>query len=351
MTDRVFVDDAIGEIRAVRVRGDRPVGLVVGRWSDTARPRLADVYRGRVRAVDAGRRLAFVDLGEAPDGVLRWSAPRPPKGLVEGVLLRVEIAAEAYAEKGPRLRRLAGSSDSNAAPGRESGPFNPGTLFGIEPTDDRAAARGWADLAVDLALATRIALAGDGAITIEPTRALTAIDIDSAAGGTSGGLAPPAAKINAAAALEIARQCALRSLGGLLAVDFIAQRAAGPDPAASLAEAFAAQGVSADVAPVSRFGIVECALVRGRRPIAEDLSDAAGRPTVETTALAALRGLEAEAAADRGARLTLAVAPEVARWFAEDRVAWRAALTDRIGARFDVVADAIDREFWDVRRS
>lgn len=73
------------------------------------------------------------------------------------------------------------------------------------------------DVAVQLAQAEmpRVPIAGGGTIAIEPTRALTAIDVD------AGGGAGDAAAVNRAAAREIGRQLRLRDLRGTVVVDFL----------------------------------------------------------------------------------------------------------------------------------
>ncbi len=73
------------------------------------------------------------------------------------------------------------------------------------------------DVAVQLAQAEapRVALPGGGALAVEATRALTAIDVD------AGGGAGDAAALNRAAAREIGRQLRLRDLRGTIVVDFL----------------------------------------------------------------------------------------------------------------------------------
>lgn len=65
-------------------------------------------------------------------------------------------------------------------------------------------------------LATRVPLSGAGAIFIEPTRALVAVDVN------TGGDTSPAAglKANLATARDLARQLRCRGLGGQITVDF-----------------------------------------------------------------------------------------------------------------------------------
>ena len=80
--------------------------------------------------------------------------------------------------------------------------------------------------ALDALLAPTVALPSGGSITIEATRALTAIDVD-------GGRSPDHLRTNREAAAEIARQLRLRNIGGTVVVDFISMRRGG-DKAAIL---------------------------------------------------------------------------------------------------------------------
>ncbi|MEQ8440448.1 MAG: ribonuclease E/G [Alphaproteobacteria bacterium] len=75
--------------------------------------------------------------------------------------------------------------------------------------------------ALEMALADEVAITGGGRITIEETRALTAIDVD-IGGGEQGLAAGPEAqhRLNRRAAEEIGRQILLRNLSGLIAIDF-----------------------------------------------------------------------------------------------------------------------------------
>mgnify|MGYP000654544278 CR=1 FL=1 len=86
--------------------------------------------------------------------------------------------------------------------------------------------------------------------------------------------------------------------------------------------------------------------------LAEIMLEADGRLTIETAALAALRRLEGEARHDRSRKLRLAVPSEVFAWLDGDAIAWRAALADRIGPRFELVEQAdLERDECRVSRA
>jgi len=83
------------------------------------------------------------------------------------------------------------------------------------------------DAQIAAALEPVVPLQGGGRLIIEPTAALTAIDVDSAGAsaraGRNSGPQSLATRVNREAALAIARELRLRRLGGLIVVDFLEQ--------------------------------------------------------------------------------------------------------------------------------
>lgn len=75
--------------------------------------------------------------------------------------------------------------------------------------------------ALEEALGTAVALPGGGRITVEETRALTAIDVDMGGAEQGESLKPEALhRLNRRAAEAVARQIRLRRLSGLIVIDF-----------------------------------------------------------------------------------------------------------------------------------
>ncbi|MBE7635259.1 hypothetical protein GUA87_00255 [Sneathiella sp. P13V-1] len=66
---------------------------------------------------------------------------------------------------------------------------------------------------------TRIDLTGGGFLTIEPTEALVAIDVNSAGSDTWAAKGAPQQQVNEVAAVEISRQLRLRNLSGMILID------------------------------------------------------------------------------------------------------------------------------------
>jgi ribonuclease E/ribonuclease G len=104
----------------------------------------------------------------------------------------------------------------------------------------------------------RVALPDGGSIAIEPTEALTAIDVN--AGPESNALS-----VNLAAAKEIARQLRLRHIGGIVVIDFISMsRERDRDQVmAALKGAVADDPSQTYIVPMSPLGLVE--MTRERR--------------------------------------------------------------------------------------
>lgn len=199
-------------------------------------------------------------------------------------------------------------------------------------------------------LQPRVSLSCGGWITIESTEALTAIDVNSGSFTASQGLEETSFRINLDAAAEIGRQLRLRAIGGLVVIDFIHQ--ADPENVArvlqTLAMSLGQDRIPTQISPMSEFGLVEMTRKRVRDPLAKFLTEpvrglfSGGRvKTVATVGNELLRLIEAEARINPGRTLHCIVAPEMARWFADEPILLKR-LRERIGGRFRIEA----REGW-----
>lgn len=114
------------------------------------------------------------------------------------------------------------------------------------------------DSAIAGLLDTRVALARGGSLVIEPTEALTVVDVNAGERGNP-------LDVNLDAAAEIARQLRLRNVGGIVVVDFVNMRARGDAERvlAALADAVDGDPVQTQVYGMSKLGLVE--LTRARR--------------------------------------------------------------------------------------
>jgi Ribonuclease G/E len=328
---RAYLDEGCGETRGVVTLDGRPERLLIARDGDLAVQRLGARLVARVRKVERAQAIAFVDLGEGPDGVLNLS----PQGerLVEGQAIEVEIRSEARSGKGASVRLLGPAE----GPPRliEAGP----DVEARQAVHARGAeiirgaiARGTADVAQDEALETVFPLPGGGSLAVEPTRALTAIDVDLGAG--VGAEAKRAARTaNFAAVAAAARILRLKGLGGLVVIDLIGRGHDGPALVSAARAAFGPDNPGVALGAVSRFGLLELSIPRHARGALDILLDETGAPSALSTALAAIRGLEREAAADRGGQFEAVVAPDVAEAARPALAALRAKVGGRVRVR------------------
>lgn len=337
-----YIDRGIGETRGLICLDDAPERLFIRRDDDPQTQRLGARSIARVSAVDRTLGMAWLSMGEGPDAVL---AGKAGEDITEGQSLEVQITSEARQGKSATARLIAES-------------VGPPRLLADAPPIE-AALRQWApgeaergpeareriDEAQSLILQTVHPLAGGGSIAIEPTRALTAIDVDmGAAGGGDGARAQR--RTNLQAIETAARLLRLKALGGLVVFDLAGQGHNGPVFAEAARQAFLPDNPGVSIGPISRFGLFELALPHRTRPLSEILAGADGRATAVTCALELVRAIERAAAADPGGRLTVDCAPDVG----EAVKAYVPALAERIGARFviDVKAGG-PRQDFDVR--
>jgi Ribonuclease G/E len=197
------------------------------------------------------------------------------------------------------------------------------------------AARAVADEAEAEVMATVHPLPGGGTIAIEPTRALTAIDVD--VGERKGADAKRVTRqTNLVALGESARLLRLKGLGGLVIVDLAGRGHDGKALMAAARAAFGPDNPGVAIGPVGRFGTMELSIPRRTRPVGEVLCDDSGVPSDRSLAQQLMRRLEDEAQAQPGARLNAACSPAVAR--AAERLL--PVLAQRFGARFALTATA-----------
>jgi ribonuclease G len=187
----------------------------------------------------------------------------------------------------------------------------PRDLFAREGLEDEIAALS----------SSQVTLPSGAWITIEPTQALTAVDVNSGSFTQSSGRPETSLAVNLEAAAEIGRQLRLREIGGLIVVDFIQLENGGQVEriVAALKDSLGSD-VPFRISPMSEFGIVAITRQRRRAPSAATpcaACDGTGR--VRTAAAEAqdiLRRIEREAAGNPGAELVVTAAPPVADWFA-----------------------------------
>jgi Ribonuclease G/E len=328
-----YLDESPGETRGIVTLDGEPERLLIRRDDDDPRSILGARLTAVVAEVQPQLATAFLDLGEGAQAILPFKPDARP---TRGAVVEVEIRAEPRRGK-LAVARLIGPGEGRPgllAPAPDLAETLRQLTRGAEPVRGPEA-RQAADLAEAEALEVLHPLPGGGELAIEPTRALTAIDVDLA--DRKGADAKRTTRAANLAALALgARLLRLKSLGGLVIFDLVGR---GHDAAALLAAARAAFGPDnpgVSISPVGRFGTMEVSLPRRTRPLAEVLCRGDGALTDRSLAQRLVRRLQAEAEADRGGRFEGRAAPAVAA--AAQRLAPQ--LAERLGARFRITPDA-----------
>lgn len=132
---------------------------------------------------------------------------------------------------------------------------------------------------LDEALSKRVWLKSGGYLVIEPTEALTVIDVNTGKFDGKKKTEETFALINREAARETARQMRLRNLSGIILVDFINQEKA---EAGRLLDYFRecckTDGIPVRVVDMTPLGLVEVTRKKVRRPLAELIREAKTEP-------------------------------------------------------------------------
>ncbi|RIZ55829.1 ribonuclease E [Vibrio sp. PID23_8] len=170
---------------------------------------------------------------------------------------------------------------------------------------------------IESAFQREVRLPSGGSIVIDPTEALTSIDINSARATKGGDIEETALNTNLEAADEIARQLRLRDLGGLVVIDFIDMTPVRHQREVEnrLREAVRLDRARVQIGRISRFGLLEMSRQRLSPSLAEASHHICPRCTGtgvvrdnESLALSVLRLIEEEALKDNTAQV-LAVVP------------------------------------------
>jgi hypothetical protein len=304
---------------------------------------VGDIHRGRVTAIVPAMAGAFVALagsGQA-EGFLPDS--EAAKGLTEGAIITVRITRAAQAGKGPRLSARVEPVDSaidgplglrrrGTDPLRECAARYPEASILVD--DPALAASSRADLGeritlvadafddaieteVDGLAAAELTIASGMRLSVYPTPALVAIDVD-AGGALPGGALPGRGHfaLNAAVVPEIARQIRLRNLSGAILIDLAGMKArqrASLGPA--LVDALARDPLRPRFLGFTALGLAEIARPRVRAPLHEVLSGPLA------SGLVALRRIARATRAEPGQRLVLRASPAVIAALEADAVA------------------------------
>jgi len=124
---------------------------------------------------------------------------------------------------------------------------------------------------IELAFQREISLSSGGSIVIDPTEAMTAIDVNSARSTKGKDIEETAYKTNLEAAKEIARQLRLRDVGGLVVIDFIDMLDSSHQEKveAAFRKAVYSDRARVQISNISKFGLLEVSRQRLRPSLNE----------------------------------------------------------------------------------
>ncbi len=157
---------------------------------------------------------------------------------------------------------------------------------------------------IESAYSRQVGLPAGGAIVIDHTEALTAIDVNSARATRGGDIEETAYRTNLEAAEEVARQLRLRDLGGLIVIDFIDMESQRNqrEVESRLREALRFDRARVQIGKISRFGLMELSRQRLQPSLEETAHISCPRCSgtgfirgTESTALHVLRIVQEEA--------------------------------------------------------
>ncbi|WP_373433016.1 ribonuclease E [Vibrio anguillarum] len=181
---------------------------------------------------------------------------------------------------------------------------------------------------IESAFQREVRLPSGGSIVIDPTEALTSIDINSARATKGGDIEETALNTNLEAADEIARQLRLRDLGGLVVIDFIDMTPVRHQREVEnrLRDAVRLDRARVQIGRISRFGLLEMS----RQRLSPSLAEAShhicprcsGTGVVrdnESLALSVLRLIEEEALKDNTAQVMAVVPVPIASYLLNEK--------------------------------
>jgi Ribonuclease G/E len=346
---KILASASPGEVRVAVWDGAALADYAI--WRPGRPDGVGDLHRGRIIARLPALAGSFVALADSEGFLPDSEAPAPPSA---GQIIAVRVSRAAQGGKGPRLtarlaeweQRAAGAAEGVGLVCRGPGAVerlaarfpdapvvidDPGLVAALRPACGERLRHGLAfDDAVESAVATladsTVPLPGGARLSVHPTPALTALDID-LAGASAERRSKTASQLAANHALlpALARQIRLRNLSGAIVVDVAGLS---PRRRAALGPGFAAALATDPLQPrflgFSALGLAEIRRARIHPPLHELLAGphAAG--------LAALRQAAGAIHARPEAALALHATPAIVTALRADPVAL-AALAQRAG--------------------
>jgi ribonuclease E len=181
---------------------------------------------------------------------------------------------------------------------------------------------------IETAYSRTVTLPSGGAIVIDQTEALVAVDVNSARAIKGGDIEETATRTNLEAADEVARQARLRDLGGLIVIDFIDMEESRNrrEVENRLRDALRQDRARVQFGSISKFGLLEMSRQRLRPALNEGASIPCPRcggsghiRDTESSALQILRIIQEESLKDSTAAVLVQVPVEVASFLLNEK--------------------------------
>ncbi|GAA5008507.1 ribonuclease E [Lysobacter lycopersici] len=201
---------------------------------------------------------------------------------------------------------------------------------------------------IEAAYSRNVRLPSGGALVIDQTEALTAIDVNSARATKGGDIEETAFHTNLEAAEEVARQLRLRDLGGLVVIDFIDMSSSKHQREVEnkLQNALKYDRARIQLGRISRFGLMEMSRQRLRPSLGEASQivcprcDGHGRMrSVESLALSIIRVAEEHAMKDNTGQVLVQAPVEIANYLLNEKRGALREIEGRHDAPIVIVAD------------
>ncbi len=193
-----------------------------------------------------------------------------------------------------------------------------------------------------------VRLPSGGALVIDQTEALTAVDVNSARATKGGDIEETAFQTNLEAAEEVARQLRLRDLGGLVVIDFIdmSSNKHQREVENKLQHSLKYDRARVQLGRISRFGLLEMSRQRLRPSLGESSQlvcprcEGHGRMrSVESLSLSILRIAEEHAMKENTGQVLVQVPTEIGNYLLNEKRRALAEIEQRHDAPIVIVAD------------
>jgi len=201
---------------------------------------------------------------------------------------------------------------------------------------------------IENAYERNVRLPSGGALVIDQTEALTAIDVNSARATKGGDIEETAFNTNLEAAEEVARQMRLRDLGGLVVIDFIdmSSNRHQRDVENKLQNALKFDRARVQLGRISKFGLLEMSRQRLRPSLGESSQlicprcEGHGRMrSIESLSLSILRVAEEHAMKENTGQVLVQVPVEIGNYLLNEKRRALSEIEQRHDAPIVIVAD------------